>query len=503
MSNSTSTVRTRVAPSPTGAPHIGTAYMALFNYAFAKRCHGQFILRIEDTDQQRSTTESEQAILTSLRWLGIPWDEGPDLNGPHAPYRQSERLEIYKEYAQLLLNSHKAYPCFCTPERLEELRRQQVGTEFIGYDGLCAKLSPEDAKKRMANGEKHVIRLLVPTEGECVMQDRLRGEIKIPWFKVDHQILLKTDGFPTYHLANVVDDHLMAITHVIRGEEWLSSLPKHLLLYQGFGWRPPEFIHMPLLRNPDKSKLSKRRNPTSILYYQDAGFLPEAVLNYLGLMAYSFPDGREFFNLTELAENFDIDRVSLGGPVFDLQKLLNFNGRYLRSLSQQDLWQRLRDWKLNDDYWQKIMPLAQTRINQLTDLIPLTSFLFADRLTYPPELLLQSFTQADSLQAAQLLRTLQWEIEKTETWDVKTVSDVLNTISKQEDIKLKHLMPLFYVALTGTPTSLPAFESMVILGRDLTLRRLHYAQEALETCGVSLKGKQLKEFSKAYQAKYS
>ncbi|MGI6086896.1 MAG: glutamate--tRNA ligase [Kiritimatiellia bacterium] len=496
-----SNVRTRVAPSPTGAPHIGTAFIALFNYAFAKRHGGKFILRIEDTDQTRSTAESEQAILESLHWLGIPWDEGPDCGGPHAPYRQSERTQIYREHAQLLLNSGAAYPCFCTAERLTELRQTQ-GADAAGYDGLCAQLSPADAARRIAAGESHVLRLRVPTDGECVMQDRLRGEIRIPWEKVDHQVLLKSDGFPTYHLANVVDDHLMAITHVIRGEEWLSSLPKHILLYQHFGWKPPEFIHLPLLRNPDKSKLSKRRNPTSILYYRQAGFLPEALTNYLGLMAYSFADGREIFTPAEMAASFDIDRISLGGPVFDFQKLQNFNGRYLRALSPSELWQRLQGWLLNDAYWQSIVPLAQPRLNQLADFVPQAAFLFADRQDYPPELLIQSSGGLDAASVARLLKITQWELEKPSTWNMETIHSVFNRIAETEKMKLKQIMPVFHTALSGAPVSLPAFDAMSLIGRDLTLRRLHYAMEALETLGGALKGKQLKELEKYYRATY-
>ena len=275
------TVRTRIAPSPTGSPHIGTAYIALFNYAFARKNNGQFILRIEDTDQSRSTRESEREILDALNWIGIPWDEGPDKGGPCGPYRQSERAAIYLEHALRLVETGMAYPCFCTPERLDELRRSQAkaGQDKLGYDGLCASLDPAEAGRRMAAGEPHVIRLRVPAEGECAFKDRFREMVRIPWNTIDQQILLKSDGFPTYHLANVVDDHLMGITHVIRGEEWISSTPKHLLLYKAFGWTPPEFAHLPLLRNPDKSKLSKRKNPTSILYYRRAGYLPAACRN--------------------------------------------------------------------------------------------------------------------------------------------------------------------------------------------------------------------------------
>lgn len=496
------TVRTRVAPSPTGAPHIGTAYIALFNYAFAKRHGGRFILRVEDTDQVRSTAESEQAILNALRWLGIPWDEGPDCGGPQAPYRQSERTAIYRKHVQILTGSGAAYPCFCTAERLTELRKKQTGSENTGYDGLCASLDRAESARLMEAGEPYVIRLKPPHDGECVMYDRLRGEIRIPWNKVDHQILLKSDGFPTYHLANVVDDHLMAISHVIRGEEWLSSLPKHLLLYKAFGWNPPEFIHLPLLRNPDKSKLSKRRNPTSILYYRQAGFLPEALVNYLGLMSYSMPDGRETFTLEDLIASFDIDRISLGGPVFDLQKLRSFNAKYLREMSATDLWRRLTDWRVNEDFWQKIVPLAQPRMNQLSDFVPQAAFLLADRLEYDPTLLAKSSPAIDGTRAAQLLKTTQWEMEKLPKWDIDGIRGMFNKISETENLKLKQLMPLFYLVLSGATVALPAFDAILLLGRDLMLRRLQYALEALETIDFKLKGKQLKELTERHRVTY-
>ncbi|MDD4737545.1 MAG: glutamate--tRNA ligase, partial [Kiritimatiellae bacterium] len=337
------TVRTRIAPSPTGAPHIGTAYIALFNYAFAKKHGGQFILRIEDTDQTRCTAESERDIFDALRWAGLSWDEGPDVGGPYGPYRQSERTQMYREHAEILVEKGAAYPCFCTTERLNELRKQQTeAKQMLGYDGHCASIPHEEAQRRIEAGEPHVIRMRVPEEGDCVVQDRLRGEIRIPWAQVDHQVLVKTDGFPTYHLANVVDDHLMGITHVIRGEEWISSTPKHVRLYELFGWEAPEFVHLSLLRNPDKSKLSKRKNPTSILYYRRAGIMPEALLNYLGQLAYSMSDGREEFSLEDLCSTFELDRVSLGGPIFDLGKLKNFNGRYIRALSPEALLEKMK-----------------------------------------------------------------------------------------------------------------------------------------------------------------
>ena len=258
-------VRTRIAPSPTGDPHVGTAYIALFNRNFAKQHNGQFVLRIEDTDQTRSTAKSETDILNALKWLGLDWDEGPDNGGPHGPYRQSQRSDIYREHINQLLDNGQAFHCFCTADRLNEVRAEQMANKQTpGYDGHCLSLSKEEVKTRLDNGESSVIRMRVPTDGECVFNDRLRGEIRINWSQIDMQVLMKSDNLPTYHFANVVDDHLMEITHVIRGEEWINSTPKHILLYQHFGWDVPEFCHMPLLRNPDKSKLSKRKNPTSI-----------------------------------------------------------------------------------------------------------------------------------------------------------------------------------------------------------------------------------------------
>ncbi len=495
-------IRTRIAPSPTGTPHIGTAFIALFNYAFAKRHGGQFILRIEDTDQARSTRESEREIMHALSWLGLRWDEGPDQGGPFGPYRQSERTDIYQHHAKLLIKSGHAYPCFCSMERLAELRRTQAGKEDNqGYDGLCAELNADEAQKRALAGEQHVIRLRVPKEGECVMQDELRGEIHMPWTKVDHQILMKADGFPTYHLANVVDDHLMQITHVIRGEEWINSLPKHLLLYQAFGWQAPQFFHLPLLRNPDKSKLSKRKNPVSILYYQRAGILSAALINYLGLLAYSFEDGRETFTLDELAATFDIKRVSLGGPVFDIQKLQAFNGRCLRAMPPEKLLGKLREWGLNDETWLEILPLAQPRLNQLADLLPMAAFLFADRPAYEPDLLLQAGLKGE--RAVELIKTAQWEIEKNAAWNTETIRHIFEHIADRENLKLKQILPPFFVAIAGTPVALPVFDSMRIIGRDMTLRRLQYALEGLEKLGFALKKDKLKAFEKAYQSRYA
>ena len=333
-------VRTRVAPSPTGDPHVGTAYVALFNMCFARAHGGQFMLRIEDTDRARSTQTSESAILDSLRWLGLDWDEGPDVGGAFGPYRQSERLDIYREYAEQLVASGNAFVCYRTSDELNEIREQRRAdgkTSALKQSDLM--LPDDEIQRRKESGADSVIRMVVPEdEGSCFIHDMLRGDIELDWSMVDAQILIKSDGAPTYHLANVVDDHLMEITHVIRGEEWISSAPKHQLLYQYLGWDMPTLCHLPLLRNPDKSKLSKRKNPTSILYYERMGYLPEALINYLARMGWSMPDEREKFTLQEMIDEFEINRVSLGGPIFDLEKLSWLNGMWIReNLSELEL----------------------------------------------------------------------------------------------------------------------------------------------------------------------
>ncbi len=366
------TVRTRIAPSPTGDPHVGTAYIALFNLCFARQHGGQFILRIEDTDQVRSTPESEQMILDSLRWLGLEWDEGPDVGGPHGPYRQSERGDIYAKYAQQLLDAGHAFKCYRTSEELDELResRKEAGLH-LALKPTDLALDAEEQSRREQESWPYVIRMNVLSEGVCVVSDMLRGTIEVDWAQVDAQILMKSDGMPTYHLANVVDDHLMGITHVLRGEEWINSAPKHQLLYEYFGWEMPQLCHMPLLRNPDKSKLSKRKNPTSINYYRRMGFLPQAVTNYLGRMGWSMPDEREKFSLSEMMAEFDIQRVSLGGPVFDLEKLTWLNGVYIREdLDDDALLQALREWAFNDAYVKQILPQVRPRVETLSQVVP-------------------------------------------------------------------------------------------------------------------------------------
>lgn len=479
------TVRTRIAPSPTGFPHVGTAYIALFNYCFAQQHGGEFILRIEDTDQLRSTPESEQMILDALRWVGLNWAEGPDVGGPHAPYRQSERKDIYQAHAQQLVHAGHAFACFCSEDRLDALRAEQMARkETPRYDGHCLSLSPDEADRRIAAGESHVIRMKVPTEGTCQIEDLLRGRIEIPWEQVDMQVLQKADGLPTYHLANVVDDHLMQITHVIRGEEWISSAPKHQLLYRYFGWDMPVLCHMPLLRNPDKSKLSKRKNPTSITYYRDMGFLPEALLNYLGRMGWSMPDEREKFTLAEMIEHFDLQRVSLGGPIFDVEKLTWLNSVWLRDLSPADLLQTLLHWaSARPGKLEAIAAAIQPRISTLSEAVDWAGFYFTGLPQITPEQFASK--KLSDLQVRQSLQLALWRLERLMVWDDASVQGVLTTLASQMQIKLRDFMPAFFVAIAGSTQSTPVMQAMVTLGADLTYARLRHALTVLG--GVSKK----------------
>jgi glutamyl-tRNA synthetase len=493
----TQPVRTRIAPSPTGDPHVGTAYIALFNLCFARRHGGKFILRIEDTDQARSTRESEQKILDSLRWLGLNWDEGPDVGGPHAPYRQSERGDIYKKHAEELVQKGFAFYCYRTPEELETLRnakRESGNNAAIKPSDL--RLPEDEVARRKAAHAPFVIRMTVPETGVCKFRDRLRGEIEIDWAQVDAQILLKHDGMPTYHLANVVDDHLMEITHVIRGEEWISSAPKHQLLYQYFGWQMPELTHLPLLRNPDKSKLSKRKNPTSILYYQRMGFMPEAVLNYLGRMGWSMRDEREKFTLDDMLAEFELERVSLGGPVFDVEKLRWLNGCWIReNLNTEQFAERLHEWAYNKEYWMPVLPHFLQRIETFSDFAPAASFLVSGMLSLTEAHFLAASKLAKEQQVKILLFS-QWKLESMNQWDKDALFAELKDLAGKLELKVKDLLVPVFVAIAGSTASISVVDSMDILGPDITRMRLRHAIEALG--GVSKS--QAKVLEKEYQA---
>jgi len=484
MTASSRPVRVRIAPSPTGDPHVGTAYIALFNYVFAKQQGGKFILRIEDTDQSRARADSEAMIFDALHWVGLSWDEGPDVGGPYGPYRQSERRAIYAQHAATLVERGKAYRCFCTGERLAEVRAAKLAAKdsFLGYDRQCRAVDPVDAAARAAAGEAHVIRLVVP-DGKVVVNDRLRGVVEFDLAQVDDQVLLKSDGMPTYHLANVVDDHLMEITHVIRAEEWISSTPKHVLLYQAFGWDEPAWHHMPLLRNADKSKISKRKNPVSINYYRDTGILAHALLNFLGLMGWSFGDDREKFTLDEMIGAFTWDRISLGGPVFGLDKLTWLNEKYIHDLSDDQLADALVGWRLDKAYFARLVPLIRQRIKRLDDFVPATEYFFSGDLDYTAvaaELVIPEVASAD---VAKGLLAYVDRVEARDGWDGKALEEDARAWCEALGWKAKHAFMVLRLVVTGRKASPPLFDTMAVLGKELTRRRLRQAAELIARKG--------------------
>ncbi|MCA9636951.1 MAG: glutamate--tRNA ligase [Myxococcales bacterium] len=477
--------RVRIAPSPTGDPHVGTAYIALFNFVFARKYGGRFVLRIEDTDQERSTASSEAAILEALRWLGFEWEEGPDVGGPHGPYRQSERLGIYQAHVQRLLDGGHAYRCFCTRERLDALRREQIEAKasHLGYDGHCRALSPDEGARRAADGEAHVVRLRVPGEGETSFFDHLRQEtIGFQNEQIDDQVLVKSDGFPTYHLANVVDDHLMGITHVIRGEEWITSTPKHVLLYRAFGWEEPCFFHLGLLRNTDRSKLSKRKNPVSIFHYRDLGYLPETLLNFMATLGFSFGDDRERFTVEEMIEHFEWSRVSAGGPVFDAAKLDAFNAADLRALSLDELHAQVMARVLPPARLKALLAHAQPRVDRLDDVIPYISFAFGGALDYGPvkDKLRLKGRGRDATIA--VLEDYAQEIERdpeARTFEAPALEAFSRGFCERSGWKAKELFTLLRIAVTARTAAPPLFDTMAICGKDRCRLRLRHLVEVL------------------------
>lgn len=489
------TVRVRIAPSPTGDPHVGTAYMALFNLIFARHFNGQFILRIEDTDRTRSRPEYEENIYKALHWAGIRWDEGPDIGGPYGPYRQSERYETYREYAQKLLDAGKAYKCFATPEELAEMREMSAKLgQKVGYDRRYRNCSPEEVARREAEGQPFVVRLKVPLTGECVYEDGIKGRISCPWADIDDQILLKSDGFPTYHLANVVDDYLMKITHVIRGDEWMSSTPKHILLYESFGFTPPVFMHMPLLLGKDGKKLSKRRNPTSIFYYRDSGYLPEAFLNFLTLMGYSMPQDKEIYSLEEIIEGFDTKRIGVSGAFFDIQKLDWVNQQYLiNKIPEEQLWEKIREWSFNDTFMKKLMPLVHTRIKTFAEFMELCDFFFINHLPYTEELLCPGQTSKEK--SAAMLQCIIWSLDEQENWGRSGIEKASHEVADAFGVHHKKvLIPLLYGAIMGKRFGPPLFDSVELLGKDRARARF---LRSIDVLG-NISNKKMSDLTKAW-----
>ena len=412
------------------------------------------------------------------------------------PYRQSERSAIYSDHIRILLEKSLAFPCFCDEKRLADLRREQIRLkQQPGYDGHCLGLSREEVARRIENGEPHVIRLRVPREGECVFQDLLRGEIRIQWSQVDMSVLIKSDGLPTYHFANVVDDRLMEISHVIRGEEWISSVPKHVLLYDSFGWDRPVFCHMPLLRNPDKSKLSKRKNPTSIGYYRAMGYLPQALCNYLGTMGWSMPDGAEKFSLAEMEARFDLERVSLGGPIFDQEKLDWLNGRYLREdLNDTEFAKLFADWAFQPDLTEQITPLVRQRVSRFSDVTGLAAHFLQGELALTAEDFAHKHLDQDACR--RILLFSLWSLEALPDWNRDAIEACFQQLAEKVEFKIRDFLFPLFVAVSGKPVSLSVFDSIAVLGLDLTRARLRTAIEALG--GIS--GKQQKKLEKEFQS---
>ncbi len=522
--------RVRVAPSPTGDPHVGTAYMSLFNKALADTTGGQFILRIEDTDRTRYVADSEAQIFEALGWLGLTPDEGPHKGGAVGPYRQSERLPLYKQAADRLIAEGKAYKCYCTADRLATLRKIQQAekAKLLGYDGLCRGLSPEEIAANDAEGKPCVVRIKMPREGNLEVTDFFRGVLSFIAEEQQDAVLLKSDGFPTYHLAMAVDDNAMGITHVIRAEEWIPSLPLHVELYRALGFEAPVFAHMPLLRNKDKSKISKRKNPTSLLWYRDAGFLPEGLKNFLGLMGFSLPNDQEIFTYEEFLKHFDLAKVNIGGPIFDLQKLHWLNGEWIRRLKVDELQRRLIDYvthltgrerefadlpedqlpteqflrefeikrrersrKLaglaadltaphNAELIGRIMPLIHERMHTLGEAADYLPMFFTSEFTYTPEDFIQKkFTLEDAKKALQAMRAIL-EASNFEAPDWLEQMDAQARAKSEElGLKLGAFLGPVRVAVTGSKVSPPLMESIRVLGKEESMARMDRAQAAV------------------------
>jgi glutamyl-tRNA synthetase len=469
-------VTVRIAPSPTGDPHVGTAYVALFNYAYRAKRGGRFILRIDDTDRERYNATSEERILSELGWLGLRFDEGPVQGGAAGPYRQSERTAHYLAACDELIARGAAYRCDCTRERLDEVRAEQRRLkQQPRYDGHRRNRDvPADVP--------HVVRLKVPTSGEVTFRDGLRGAITIACSTIDDQVLLKTDGYPTYHLATVVDDHEMGVTDILRAEEWINSTPKHVLIYEAMGWPLPRFYHLPLLRNADKSKISKRKNHTSLTWYRENGFLPEALLNFLALMGFGFGEDIEEFSLAEFIEAFEPEKIKTSQPIFDLQKLEWLNGVYIRKLDVDTLTDRIRQVNpgaaaADRDLVRRIVPLTRERMKRLTEFDELTWFFFVDAVEPDHDSLIPK-KKTDTNTAA-VLRLARQVVAGSEALDVAELEGKLRALAEDSGWKPRELFTSLRWAITGRKVSPPLIESMCILGKASCIERIDASIDVL------------------------
>ena len=485
----TKPVRVRFAPSPTGYPHVGNIRTALFNWLFARHHGGSFIVRIEDTDVTRKVKGAVRAILDSLRWLGLDWDEGPEVGGDYGPYFQSQRLEIYRETAQRLISQGDAYHCYCSPQRLEEMRAEQVRRKQPpGYDRHCRDLTPEERAKKEAEGIVPVVRFKVPLEGRTRFNDLIYGDVVFENNTLDDFILLKSDGYPTYHLANVVDDHAMEVSHVIRAEEWISSTPRHLLLYQALGLEPPQFVHHPMILGPDRAKLSKRHGAVSILDYREQGYLPQTMFNFLALIGWSLDDKTEIMSRQALVDNFSLERISKTGAIFNREKLDWMNGVYIRSLTADEFFEAVQPYLMMDmaagealisseEYVRDILPLIQERARTLLEVAELTQFFFIDQLDYESSLLIGEKMDADLTVGA--LKAAQQKLNQLEAFDAESLEGVLRPLAAELELKTGQLFSVLRVAVTGRTAAPPLFQTMAVLGRKRCLRRIEAALSKL------------------------
>jgi glutamyl-tRNA synthetase len=479
-------VRVRFAPSPTGYLHVGGLRTALYNYLFAKHHDGTFILRIEDTDQSRKVEGAVENLIATLGWSGVHFDEGPGKDGGHGPYVQSQRLDIYHKYAEQLIQADKAYYCFCTPERLDEIRKQQMAKKLDPrYDRHCRTIPKEEAVRRKESGERFVVRMKVPVDGEMTFQDTIRGSVTFAYQLIDDQVLIKSDGFPTYHLAVVVDDHHMAVSHVIRGEEWLPSTPKHILLYRYFGWDLPIFAHLPLLLNPDKSKLSKRQGDVAVEDYRAKGFLPEAIINFVALLGWNPGDEREIFSLDQLVKEFSLERVGKSGAVFNVEKLNWLNFQHLRMKPDSEILAMLKDLlkqspfarlTYNDEYLLSVIGAMRERVTFVKDFIEKSPYFFQAPEQYELEVVKKRWTK----ETPERLKILVQEFSKLTSTTKADYEAALHRVAEASKVKNSDLIHPLRLAVSGVGAGPGLYDILTIVGRDETIHRINAAIERLK-----------------------
>ncbi len=485
----TQPVRVRFAPSPTGYPHVGNIRTAMFNWLLARHTGGKLILRIEDTDVARKVEGAVKAIMEGLSWLGIDWDEGPDIGGDYGPYYQSQRLELYKEAAERLVEQGDAYYCYCSPERLEEMRAGQVKLKQPpGYDRLCRDLTRDECARREAEGIRPVVRFKTPLDGQTPYDDVIWGRVVIENSTLDDFVLLKSDGYPTYHLANVVDDHAMEISHVIRAEEWISSTPRHLLLYQALGFEPPLYVHHPMILGPDRAKLSKRHGAVSILDYRDMGYLPQTMFNFLSLIGWSLDDKTELMTRQELVDNFSLERIGKTGAIFNREKLDWMNGVYIRKLTADEFFAAVQPYLMDDldagkalisdeEYVRAILPLVQERAKTLLEVAELTRFFFVDQLDYDAGLLIGK--NMDAAATLKALKAAQDKLTPLSIFDPDSLEAVLRPLAAELGLKAGQLFSVLRVAVTGRVAAPPLFATMAVLGKERCMKRIEVALKML------------------------